>query len=119
MSAVESEAMPEQTKHRRTARVFIEAVAGPHTGARWQFMQGSVSIGRNVDNDIVLDKDPAVSHTHLQLDADKGSWLVTDANSTNGTYLKLASERLRIKNTLDLHKGARIYLGSTALIIKW
>ena len=46
----------------------------------------SLTLGRRIDNDVVLDH-PDVSRHHAQLTFDGVDYHITDLNSTNGTYL--------------------------------
>ena len=44
------------------------------------------TLGRGLDNTIVLD-DPRVSRRHAQLRSVNGRWMVSDHQSTNGTFV--------------------------------
>ena len=46
-----------------------------------------ITIGRTSNNDIVID-DPSVSRLHAYLRRDGERWLVTDAGSKNGSWLR-------------------------------
>lgn len=55
----------------------------PHTV---QPQDAPITIGRELPAHIRI-ADPRVSRTHLQIEATDAGWTVTDAHSTNGTYL--------------------------------
>ncbi|GAI54133.1 unnamed protein product, partial [marine sediment metagenome] len=50
------------------------------------------SIGRNIDGDIFLD-DITVSRNHAEIINDKGIYIITDKESTNGTYINGIREK--------------------------
>lgn len=74
------------------------------------FSQGTVTIGRNSDNDLRLD-DPTVSGLHAKIIAFFKPTYVQDWSSTNGTYVN--GERVA-KRTLE--HGDVITIGKHKLI---
>ncbi|TAI47335.1 FHA domain-containing protein [Flagellimonas allohymeniacidonis] len=62
--------------------------------------KGSLSIGRQSNNDIVLD-DPTVTRQHAQLSFENGSFWIQDLGSTNKTYLngKEVKTKSRLKDS--------------------
>lgn len=46
-----------------------------------------VTIGRGLDNDIILENDPRISRHHARIEFKYGQFLLTDLNSANGTSL--------------------------------
>lgn len=66
-----------------------------------------LTIGREMDNDIVLD-DPKVSRHHVRIDYDGSEYRVLDLNSSNGTYL--ANNRLLpgVSDVWNPDKGLRV-----------
>ena len=46
----------------------------------------AITIGRNHDNNLVIDH-PAVSGHHARIIPQDGNWIVEDLKSTNGTFL--------------------------------
>lgn len=78
-------------------------------GKRLELGTRRVRIGRETDNDLVV-LDEGVSRWHLRLEPNRGSWLVTDLGSSNGTLLN--GERLtdvkRLKNGDLLQIGSAI-----------
>ena len=50
--------------------------------------RGRITIGRTVDNDVILEDDPQVSRAHAQLEPAGGGWtVVDDGMSRNGTFV--------------------------------
>jgi pilus assembly protein CpaF len=80
---------------------------------RQSFNQREVSIGRVQGNDLVLPKGN-VSKRHCRIEWVDGRFLVSDQNSTNGTYLN----RRRISQSTVVRQGDRIYLGDYVLRIE-
>lgn len=74
----------------------------------------AIRIGRNQDNDIIIQNDPYVSRSHciLYMD-DNGLRSVQDLNSTNGTYVN----GIRVGVQTLLHAGDQVIVGNT--IIPW
>ncbi len=64
----------------------LVAVGGPSMGARWPLGAGRHVLGRGRGCDIVVD-DPALSRRHLVVDVEAARVAVTDAGSTNGTFI--------------------------------
>jgi len=68
-----------------------------------------ITIGRDLDNDIVVNDSKASRH-HLQIICDGGNYRIVDFNSTNGTFVNdqkisgettlLINDRVRIGNTV-------------------
>ena len=70
-----------------------------------------VSIGRHSSNDIVI-QDPQVSRKHLQLRAEKGSYLLFDLSSTGGTFINnkpISSAKLKPGDVIKIGKTLLIY----------
>ena len=60
---------------------------GNFRGKEWMLSAGTFSIGRDGSNDLVLDKEPGVSKTHCKLTLENNQYIVTDAESRNGTLV--------------------------------
>lgn len=70
-----------------------------------------VSIGRHSSNDVVI-HDPQVSRKHLQLRAEKGSYLLFDLSSTGGTLInkkRVSSAKLKPGDVIQIGKTMLIY----------
>jgi hypothetical protein len=70
-----------------------------------------VSIGRHSSNDIAI-QDPQISRKHLQLRAEKGSYLLFDLSSTGGTFINnkpVSSAKLKPGDVIRIGKTLLIY----------
>lgn len=83
---------------------------------------GRVRAGRPVDVDLALTgaaADPAVSHNQCVFERDGDSWTVTDAGSSNGTWINDADVPLAPGTSHTLADGDRILIGAwTCLTVK-
>ena len=70
--------------------------------------QKQIVIGRQPGRDIVLSLDTAVSRTHAQIDFESGNYVVSDAGSSNGTFVN--GQRITRHN---LAPGDVIQVGAT------
>jgi pSer/pThr/pTyr-binding forkhead associated (FHA) protein len=73
------------------------------------------SIGRTMDNDIVL-PDSYVSRKHAKISFENDAYFIEDTGSTNGTYLN--GNDIRGKGKQPLKDGDEIQLGTTAFKFK-
>ncbi len=76
------------------------------------FDQPELNIGRVQGNELMLPKGN-VSKRHARLVFRDGRYIVTDLNSTNGTYVN----RRRINQATIVRQGDRIYIGDFVLRI--
>ncbi len=74
-------------------------------------LEGSVTIGRKNENDIVL-KDPYISGRHARLILDEGTFFLEDLDSANGSYLNGD----RIMDVVRLKNGDRIKIGQVEFL---
>lgn len=81
---------------------------GPNLGRRYLLDRPFVSIGRDQENDIVLDRD-SVSRRHAKVATAAAQRVVVDLGSTNGTYVNdqpvqehplRAGDQIKIGNTI-------------------
>ena len=77
------------------------------------FRSAELSIGRVQGNDLMLPKGN-VSKRHARLLFRDGRFIVTDLNSTNGTYVN----RRRIAQATIVREGDRIYIGDFVLRVE-
>jgi serine/threonine-protein kinase len=66
-----------------------------------------VTIGRRSDNDVVV-PEATVSGQHAQLKWQNATWIVDDANTTNGTYVDFTYER---RKSVNLMHSGEVQLG--------
>lgn len=93
--------------------VYIEeeSLQGRFIKYRLKFNEGVITLGRNVNNSIVINN-PAISNHHLRIFYKNNQWHLKDMNSTNGTfvnYYKVTECPLKI--------GDLIYVSGVKLII--
>ncbi len=86
-------------------------IEGNKKGATFELTPPGVSIGRESDNDIMLDSE-ASSRYHAKLELRDGDWFLKDLGSTNGTKLNDA----KIGSDTKLHEGDRITIGKEVLL---
>jgi pSer/pThr/pTyr-binding forkhead associated (FHA) protein len=79
-------------------------------------LEDSVTIGRDAENDLVLDS-AEVSREHAAVTFREGRWYVEDRASFNGTYLN--GTRLLPGTPLPLRHADRIGIGTETLIFSW
>ena len=84
-------------------RLTIER--GPHAGSAYPLHGGTITIGRNPDNQIVI-QDPLVSRYHARLTWQGSTFLLEDLGSANGTWVNDA----RITSPVLLRPGDSIGL---------
>jgi diguanylate cyclase (GGDEF)-like protein len=89
--------------------VVIYAPIQSELGKRHVLQKDVTSIGRDRDNDIVLDSD-SVSRRHAKLEHRDGYFYVIDLDSTNGTFVNDEPEPV---NVCQLRKGDQIKIGDT------
>ncbi|SDQ08558.1 FtsK/SpoIIIE domain-containing protein [Quadrisphaera sp. DSM 44207] len=105
----------------RVHRLQLHVVGGPDAGAVVPLVPGRVSVGRGRAAHVRV-QDPGVSRVHLELDVTDGGVRVRDAGSANGTAVDGAAVDDEV-GTPDgagrvLRAGARIGLGSSALVLR-
>jgi Mg-chelatase subunit ChlD len=87
-------------------------VAGPHEGAELALWGDAVQIGSRPGNDIVL-QDDTVSGQHAIITRENGVVVMTDRDSTNGSFVN--SQRVKKHELAD---GDRIQLGSFEYLLR-
>ncbi len=99
-------------KEKKESRWVLVTVEGPDKGQEFVLLPCRMEIGRRADNHIRL-SDPNVSRKHALLEfiPEKNEYLLTDLQSTNGTYLNDE----KIDNSKVLRAGDRIRIGCSVL----
>ena len=89
--------------------VVIYAPSSKQLGKRFSLVDGEVSIGRGVDNTVILNSD-SISRRHAGIEIRAGGYFLIDRHSTNGTYVndELVQES-------QLRRGDQIKIGDTIL----
>lgn len=85
--------------------------AGPGEGQAVALPPGGLRLGREGDNDLVLE-DGGTSRHHARIQAEAGGWIIEDLGSANGTWIgDLRVQRQRVA------AGVYFRLGETRLVI--
>lgn len=100
--------VPKQRNKPRTADARLAIIAGNDTGREITLEGKRITIGRGVDNDVVL-TDIAVSRKHLEIDFDGAHYSLRDLGSGNGTLL---NERIE-DGVVELRHDDRFEIGNT------
>lgn len=95
----------------RQGEMHLEATSGAFTGEIFSIAEGSSTIGRSPENDVVLDA-PDISRRHARIERDGKHLRIYDLNSTNGT--RVNGEAIHIS---DLEPGDEIRLGGQTLTV--
>jgi len=80
----------------------------------YPFPKGSVTIGRRKENTIVF-TNPEVSSSHARIDKVGPDYILTDLQSTNGTFvnnLKVLSHRLSHGDRISIGKNVLLFIGT-------
>jgi hypothetical protein len=86
----------------------LVVVAGNDTGRDYPLLGKTITVGRGIDNDVVL-TDIAVSRKHLSISFDGSRYHLNDKGSGNGTIINQRVET----GTRPLSHGDRIEIGNT------
>lgn len=86
-------------------------IEGDKKGASYELAPPGASIGREADNDIILDSE-ASSRYNSKIEFKDGEWFLRDLGSTNGTKLN----DVKIGAEVRLHEGDRIKIGKEVLL---
>ncbi|MGH9274381.1 MAG: FHA domain-containing protein [Acidimicrobiales bacterium] len=73
-----------------------------------------VTVGKDENNDVVVEDDPTISRLHAVLEPFAAGWCVTDLGSSNGTYLNGE----RIWGQHRVRHGDEIRVGRTRLLFR-
>ncbi len=91
---------------------ILTVTAGPDMGFKFRIKPTAITrIGRETDNDVVLD-DKACSRRHAQIQFQDGKYVLTDLGSANGTLVN----DLRVTGRA-LSDGDVIRVGQNAILI--
>lgn len=91
-------------------KIKILVVVGKDIGTEYLLDHLPVSIGRALDNDVIIN-DPHVSRTHCTIYSDDKLFFISDLNSTNKTYLNDKEVRLpKIINDNDIMAIGKTYI---------
>jgi pSer/pThr/pTyr-binding forkhead associated (FHA) protein len=80
----------------------------------YPFRKGSITIGRSKESTIIF-SDPEVSSSHARIDKIGPNYILTDLQSTNGTFvnsLRVLSHRLSHGERISIGKNVLLFIGS-------
>jgi WD40 repeat protein len=89
---------------------YLVASSGPSSGSAFEMMGSSITIGRAADNAIVLD-DNTVSRHHARLELQGNTYVLTDLDSANGTWVN----GRRISEPVPLQANDSIRFGNVSV----
>jgi len=81
--------------------------------AEYPVLKAEVSLGRGEDNDIVIPH-PSVSRAHARLVRRDGSFVLTDLNSTNGSYV----DNRPVQGSAVVTNGSELRLGDIRFVLR-
>lgn len=87
----------------------VQLLSGGHTGLAFCARKRSMTIGRE-DCDINFYQDPYISHYHSRLEERGGQFILTDLDSRNGTFVRIAEQ-------VALQPGDHLFIGRQLLRI--
>jgi len=88
----------------------VQLLAGGHTGLAFCARKRSMTIGRE-DCDINFYQDPYISHYHSRLEERGGQYILTDLDSRNGTFVRIAEQ-------VALQSGDHLFIGRQLLRVE-
>jgi two-component system, cell cycle response regulator len=89
--------------------VVIYTPVATDLGRRYVLDKELVTIGRDRENDIVLDSD-SVSRRHARIEHKDGKFQITDLDSTNGTYINDEPDPV---SSTQMRRGDQLKIGDT------
>jgi len=84
---------------------------GPQPNQQYELTRDTITIGRDITNDIVIN-DPEISRHHARLVYTPSGYAIEDLRSTNGTFVN----RQRLSGPFQLTSGDLIGLGETVTL---
>ena len=87
----------------------LTIISGPEEGRDFSFERVQITLGRTIDNDIVL-PDPGISRQHFSIRDKGGAFIIKDLGSSNGTMLngKKIKEEVITAGDMITAGGAKI-----------
>jgi len=87
-------------------------IRGPQTGETVHLDGDTITLGRAPQNDVVIDH-LQVSRHHARLTRERGTWVIDDLDSTNGTFVNGA----HVSQPRALTRGDVIELGEAVALV--
>jgi len=98
------------------AHEFRLIIKGPDTSWEVTIPEGSMIIGRQIGNDLLLEH-PQISRMHARIDCFPQACHITDLNSSNGTFVN--EEKVTPDVQIRLKPGDTIKIGPFILEVGW
>jgi hypothetical protein len=106
--------VPLSTIRRSPVVGWLVALDGPQKGEDFRLREGKNALGTEPASEVVL-RDPAVSARHASISYKDGKFVITDLDSTNGTFVNGDAEPVA---RVELKDNDVIRLGETSLKFK-
>lgn len=90
----------------------IALLVNPMSGQEFNLARYSVSIGREIGNDVVLATDKTVSRQHAIVHHLNGDYFLEDLNSKNGSWINGTP----VKSKTAMNSGDEVRIGITRLV---
>jgi len=94
----------------------LKILGGPDRGKTYDFDRVEITIGRTMDNDVVL-TDPGISRQHMSIRDKGGAYILKDLGSSNGTKLNgkpVEEEVLRPGDVITAGSAEVKFVGQSA-----
>ncbi len=104
--------MPEESLIASRSKAWLVLRSGPQAGTRYPLQDGVTRIGRDPENEIVVQGPDAavVSSRHAEIFKDDAGFRIRDLGSTNGTYVdgeRIAEAELHFQSVVQLGKSGQ------------
>lgn len=105
-------------KSRATKKIVGWLVSYSHDkmGRDYRLFEGRNTIGKGIDNSILIADDPSISKNHLTILYNNNNYYLSDEMSGNGT--KINGKSIRPKDAIDIKDGDVIEIGITSLLFR-
>ena len=100
----------------RRMMIYIRVAASSPQGFVFDPEKG-IRIGRDPDRTEICIRDKRVSATHCCLCLHRGTPVVQDFHSSNGTWIRRFLRKKRVQGSAPVQSGDRLYVGDTKLEI--
>ncbi len=94
-------------------KLQLVVIQGPDYGRTFDLQAEKIHLIGRFRNSVSLN-DTAVSRIHAELSVQDGRWQISDAFSTNGTFVN----GHRISGKTALHEGDQLQIGQTKMMVK-
>lgn len=93
---------------------WLVVIAGPQKGEDFRLRASKNTVGTGRDAEVTL-QDHTISQAHASINYKDGKFILTDLDSTNGTFVNDGTESI---SRVELHDGDVIRAGETTLKFK-